>query len=202
MATATQVVETAQAEFERKEKIHADLEQQTALLAEQTELQKQAPQAPGPRVPGASMADDVIPGIGLSVGELERLVKTQLASHPDEEQPVTEDAPKRIAAVLGDQIAELLVRRKRARTEAAAGAEAAPAAAGGAEGLEERQAGGVSPNAVAGGAAPPAPATWDPESVDIEKLRIDMCPFGPVEECPAELLARCKRLAKCGFSPY
>ncbi|CAK0894487.1 unnamed protein product [Prorocentrum cordatum] len=98
---AREALRRAVEEVERAEKVRADLlEQRAALQAELAQLQQQAHQAPPPRAAGQAMAQDVIGGLGITVGELETIVLQQLSAHSDEEQPMpAEDLASTAGAV-------------------------------------------------------------------------------------------------------
>ncbi|CAK0852191.1 unnamed protein product, partial [Prorocentrum cordatum] len=106
---------------ERAEKVHTDLlEQRVVLQAELAQPQQQAPQAPPPRPAGQAMAQDVVGGLGITVGELEAVVLQQLSAHPNEEQTVPAEAQKRMAGVPGVRIAELSMSKRARREEVSA----------------------------------------------------------------------------------
>ncbi|CAK0797341.1 unnamed protein product, partial [Prorocentrum cordatum] len=177
-------------EVERAEKVHADLlEQQAALQAELAQLQQQAPQAPPPRPAVQAMAQDVIGGLGIAVGELE--------------------AQKRVAAVLGERIAELCM-SKRARREEAPAEEQASASQGPAS-----AAGVVREGAGRGGRSQPAPEAaapgsgggsaavprWQPEEESVELLQQQLRKHGLELDGGEEsaVRARCAALASGGI---
>ncbi|CAK0879610.1 unnamed protein product, partial [Prorocentrum cordatum] len=126
MRKAKEALQRAREKVPRTEQVHAELlAQQAALQAELATLQQQAPQVPPPRAAGQAMTLDVIGGLGIVVGELEAIMRVQLAEHPDDEQPA--EAQKRAAGVLGERVAELYATQRARRAgpaaEAAAGEE-------------------------------------------------------------------------------
>ena len=115
-------------ELERTDRVHAELiAQQVALQAALANWQQQAPAAPVGRQPGERMADDVVPGLGLSIGELAVVVQPQLAGQAanEDQQQVPEEAQKRMALALGEQIHELVATKRARRAPPAEGDAAA-----------------------------------------------------------------------------
>ncbi|CAK0910291.1 unnamed protein product [Prorocentrum cordatum] len=131
-------------EVERAQKVHADLleQQMAALQAELVQLQQQ----------------DVIGGLGITVGELEAVVLQQLSAHSNEEQPVPAEAQKRTTGALGVRFVELCM-SKRARREEAPAEEPASASQDVANAAREVRAG-----AERDGQSQPAPEAAVPGS--------------------------------------
>ncbi|CAK0901166.1 unnamed protein product, partial [Prorocentrum cordatum] len=145
-------------------KVHADLlEQRVALQAELVQLQQQAPQATPPRPAGQAMAQDVIGGLGITVGELEAVVLQLLLAHPNEEQPVPVEAQKRMAGALGVRIAELCMSKRARRAEAPAEEQASASQNLASTAGEEAVPGRGSGSAVA--------PRWQPEGELVEQLQ-------------------------------
>ncbi|CAK0810080.1 unnamed protein product [Prorocentrum cordatum] len=174
-------------------KVHAYLlEQQVA------QLQQQAPQAQPPRPAGQATAQDVIGGLGITVGELEAVVMQQLSAHPNEEQPVPAEAQKRMAGAMGERIAELCM-SKRARREGPPSEEQASASQDLANtagvvhaGAERGGQSQLAPEAAAPGSGSGSAVVprWQPEEESVEQLQQRLRKHGPGLEAGASSLAR------------
>ncbi|CAK0794960.1 unnamed protein product [Prorocentrum cordatum] len=182
------------------EQAHAELlALQAALQPELAALHQQAPQVPPPRAAGQATASDVIGGPGIAVGELEAIMRAQLAEHPGDEQPVPAEARKRMAGALGERLAELQ-RRAGPAAEAAAG-EGHGAADG-------RAGGGPSPAAAAQQSAAATAGAEDarprqPRQESLEQLQLHLQKIGLEHKGDEEAVrARCAALARGGPQPH
>ncbi|CAK0847000.1 unnamed protein product, partial [Prorocentrum cordatum] len=84
--------------LDNKEKAYQELRTlHVEMEAELERLQQLLPTAPAARAPATAVAQELVPGLGLTMGELSQLVATQLGAHSGEEQTLPHAAQAKLA---------------------------------------------------------------------------------------------------------